>query len=411
MKDFYRFRLINATTFVVYLFFGIGIMTTLPMQSRWLLGPGIIIFALLRAMNYFVREKNASGIWLRPHGFVIQRGPFGMRRRFFAYSGFLRILIIPVSGRLVFAFRHRDLQTRPLSSFQRLFDLPQPFDGITWLLTPPVQQPNQMIEAFLDHAQAAQTNVLDDSIELMPAFEQYLQQFHRWWRPLRENLHLGLAFFIWLTGYNPDDQFNDRTFHYPPQSTRLALILVFVAILVAAPGSLLLDMVGAADGLVNILRVVPLLMVSGPTVWLIIQLFFQQAGIVLKNDVLTLRQPIRYFDRTIPYTEIGAYAILDNDALGLIRLKPSRIAPGDEPRPPRPQLLTSVTIQNIQACVAYLDSIVETCADWTTDDVIKRKRRRALQRRLLLFLVSPLISFILILMAIRFAFTILNLTG
>ncbi len=410
MDAFYRFRLITPISLVSYIVLAVTILTFLPTRSRWVLGCGLIFYAVARMANRFIQPRFASGIRLYPQGFVIQRGPFGLRKRYCSYTGFLRILATPANGRLMFAFQANLFEAHPLSSFQRLFPTPQPLDEIIWLPTPPIHHPQQMIESFLEKAQAADIEAPHD-IDLMPLLKNHLQYIT--WKQLREGLQVLLALPIWLIGYNPGDMASkeNKIYRYPVPSTSSATWLTLGGLLVAGLGSIILDMLGASRGLVISMRILPLVVISGPAIWLLIQIFFKQAAVILQEQQLELRQPIRYFDRVMPYDQIGTHAIVDGDTLALIWLKPRRTPPGEEPRPPKPRLLTSVIIKNAQDCGQLLAERVQDIDDWTPEVVFKRKRRRAVRRRLLLFLVSPLISFILILLTIRLIFSFLNLSG
>jgi hypothetical protein len=100
--------------------------------------------------------------------------------------------------------------------------------------------------------------------------------------------------------------------------------------------------------------------------------------------------------------------VLENDAIALIWLKPRKIAPGDEQRPPKARLLTSASIRDAARCLAAIEAKTEQNTipseynDWTVEQHIYRRRnRRAIFRRFLLLVVLPAISFILFLIVIQ----------
>lgn len=221
-----------------------------------------------------------------------------------------------------------------------------------------------------------------------------------------------LARLLGLNTSNNDPEYQ-AIFPSIQHEKKAAWQLILVAFGIGTIGSVVLHGVGASPGLVISVRVLGLISMSGPLLWLAAQIFYEKARVVLKRKSVVLHQPLRYFDREIPYHQIAIFTVED-DNLALIWHKPRRVAPGDELRPPKPRLITSVALQDAKGCGVALGQALEGVDqpeiyhEWTTSDILRQKRRRALFRRLTLFTILPFVCLFFMIVAARFIFALLG---
>lgn len=193
-----------------------------------------------------------------------------------------------------------------------------------------------------------------------------------------------------------------------PENTLAARIIIVVGIVAAIVATAIAVITNADRGWVLSAILMPLIFISGPLVWLMLTMLNQHSGIQLSEDNLLLKYPLGYFNRTIPYNQIGTAKELQG-TIALIWLKPRPTAIGDEPRPPKVILLRSVEVQDAKVCGDALQTHLTIHPDWQPRDAASRVRRRAIIRRLLLFVTFPMLSLITVLTVLQivFAFQVL----
>lgn len=206
-------------------------------------------------------------------------------------------------------------------------------------------------------------------------------------------------------------------FRYPSQAQAAAWILILLSFGIASIGSLILQVLGAKDALVVSVRLLAFACMWGPILWLILQSLYRRCYVALSPSHVFLRQPMWLFSRKIPYQEIAVFTVLDNAKIALIWLKPRRVAPGDEARPPSPKLIVGPPIENVQACVVLLQEQwqnIELAAQdrhWQVNDIYRRKQRRAILRRLALFILTPFVCLFMMLLVARTIFALFGIYG
>ncbi|NDJ84866.1 MAG: hypothetical protein GYB66_03180 [Chloroflexi bacterium] len=194
------------------------------------------------------------------------------------------------------------------------------------------------------------------------------------------------------------------------ESTTAAWTILVTALLLGVPGGWLLSWIGLEDPAVRSLRLLSVLISLGPIVWLLLHYAQRRTEVRISPSNIQIRQMLPLFDRTVPLNEIAMFTIPSgSDCLVLLWLQPRRVAPGDEPRSPRPRVLQSAPLAEPQACLAAMQRHPRVKNDdWTPERLLRRHRRRAVSRRLQFFLIAPLISFILFLIAVRIVFAFLS---
>lgn len=385
-------------------------------------GAVFVIFGLLSLLSPMMREPYANGIRLERNGFTVQRGLLGLLKQSYSYAGFLRILELPTQKKLILVFAKPYLEIHSTSSITQSYkSLSNAADDtpLVWLVLPTVNN-HKFTEHFTSNIQNdekyQQTAKQLPEIDVLKAYQAQLRQ------PLyqlRQRFQIPLQDFV-LTlkqlatlfgGINPAHVTQiDHKDVFPAirQQTRPAILLVLIGIFIATLGSLVVDVLGATSTLVQSIRLLALIWLSGPMVWLIFEYYKQQARVILAETALQLHQPFQIFNRTIPYRQIMLPTALENGAMALIWLKPRKIAPGDDPRPPKARLLMSLPIEDTAICLAKVvektqqNVIPLEYQDWTVEKHIYRRRnRRAIFRRFLLLVVLPAISFILFMIAMQ----------
>lgn len=198
-------------------------------------------------------------------------------------------------------------------------------------------------------------------------------------------------------------------FRPPHQSTQAAMGIMLAGIGVATLGSVILDLAGVGQEWVLTVRLLALMTLAGPLVWLFLNLLQQRTGVWLTEQHIILRYPLRWFDRQIDFSQIAISAMIKGEQVALIWLKPRRTAPGDEPLPPRPRLLISTTLGQAQQCQQELAQRCQPHQPWTPDAVQQMARQRRWLRRSLGCLATPLISFVLILVVVQIIMAFLRI--
>lgn len=198
---------------------------------------------------------------------------------------------------------------------------------------------------------------------------------------------------------------------YPPphQSTQAALGIILVGVGIVIFGGVALDSAGVAQEWVLSVRLLTVMTMVGPLVWLFLNFLKQRTGIWLTEHHIELRYPVRWFDRKIGFSQIAISAMINTEQVAIIWLKPRRTAPGDEPLPPRPRLLISTAIGQAQQCQQELTQRCHPLNPWTPDTVQQMARQRRWLRRSLGCLVTPIFSFGMILLIVQIVMVFLRI--
>lgn len=178
-----------------------------------------------------------------------------------------------------------------------------------------------------------------------------------------------------------------------PHSTQAALGIIVAGIGIATLGTVVLDWVGIAHEWVLSIRLLTLMTVAGPLVWLMLNMLQQRTGIKLTEQAIALHYPLPWFDRQIEYPQIAISVMINANQLAVIWLKPRRTAPGDDPLPPRPVLLISTPVNQAKQCQQQLEQLCPDQASWTPTIVQRMVRQRRWLRRGLGCLLTPIVSF------------------
>ncbi|MCB9436081.1 MAG: hypothetical protein H6673_03700 [Anaerolineales bacterium] len=198
-------------------------------------------------------------------------------------------------------------------------------------------------------------------------------------------------------------------FRPPRQSTQAAMGIILAGIGVTTLGATALDLAGVAQEWVLSVRLLALMTLTGPIVWLLLNLLQQRAGVKLAEQIIELRYPLRWFDQQIDFTQIAISVMISTEQVALVWLKPRRTAPGDEPLPPRPRLLISATIGQAQQCQQELSQRCHPHPTWTPDTVQKMARQRRWLRRSLGCLATPIVGFVLVLLIVQIVMAFLRI--
>ncbi|PJF44213.1 MAG: hypothetical protein CUN55_05110, partial [Phototrophicales bacterium] len=146
---FYRLQTIHISSVVIYIIASIiswGFFST-PIISFLLLA---IVF--IQVLNLILPKRFASGFQLEPNGFILRRSPFGMRKIYYNYDGFLRLLVLPNRNRYIFMFDSKKFSCAPKNKISMFF-LPHQIDEQhTWLSTPSTVS-KQFAAAFIKQAE------------------------------------------------------------------------------------------------------------------------------------------------------------------------------------------------------------------------------------------------------------------
>ena len=156
----------------------------------------------------------------------------------------------------------------------------------------------------------------------------------------------------------------NRLYCYRVEPLRPALILIGVLLLVTA-----LTPAGWR-GLVAIF-------LSGPLVWLLLQVLRRRVGVTLRADRIEVRSSVTRGLRRISLTQIRSALLLPDDRLVIAYWQPRPTTPGgSDPRPPRQRIVVTAALDDAPGLLAALPKIALTTQDLSAD-----KLRQALQIR------------------------------
>lgn len=396
------------------LFLGFGLLIIPPqgLLGKIVFSVALIILAILRLLSPMMRERYANGIYLRKEQFTIQRGLFGILKQSYGYAGFLRIFELPTKRQMVLVFANTELDVHSEKSTYSASQL-------VWIILPAVTSPN-FTQRFLHHVenddQYQETGPNLPSIDVLKAYQSQLghpiSQLQNRLRAIISDTVLTVkTILIALGGINsplPQNTQHTKVFPKIRHSKRSAMILVTIGLIVVAISSLVIELTDFQSTFIQSIRLLTLIWITGPLVWIILELYKQESGVILGEHTIRFQQPLRFFNRTIPFKRIILPTALQNGAIALIALNPRKTAPSDEPRPPKVRLQVSSSIQNTSECLMILQEKIQQNIvpsmyhTWTVEQHIHRRRKqRAFFRRFLLLVVLPAISFILFLMVMR----------
>ena len=419
----YRFRFISPLTFLVYMLLAIVLLVAVPGGGILKIIVALLIAsnALLRAANQIVPWQYACGISLSDgmyKSFTIKRAPFGWRRISHSVKGFIRLFAIPSRGHLMLAFERATHEYFHASELEKRFTSTNSGD-ILWLTTPMVTDktfPQRFVDYMENHNISTDLppspTILAD-VNIPQAYAAYIaetrQPLHR---VVAQRLHQSFIIGLWLIGYNQFPDETDRSnavncYRFPAEQTTAAIGMVLVLGMISILSGLLSLLFEDSRNLTMSISLLALIVMVGPLIWLVFYSFNRQTGIILREKYCNVLFPLQYFNRNIPLEEIGIVEVVNIDRVGLEWLKPRRVAPGDDPRPPRRILLQSHSVENTKDCVEQIANQRVTHESMALQKPLQREiRRRAIVRRILLLFLFPSIGFILIVLIYRIAFAL-----
>lgn len=165
---FYRLRIVQPITALFYLGSGLALWAWFDLQ---LAGTVLIGFVALQIINATLPIPFASGYFLQSDGFVLQQGPFGKRRTFYGYEGFVRLFALPVRNQYIIAFNADRFNFHPQSDLANRVLSHQEYNGYIWLITPRTHNP-QFPVALIEHA--ALVTFADIAPDITQAYQAFL---------------------------------------------------------------------------------------------------------------------------------------------------------------------------------------------------------------------------------------------
>ena len=129
-------------------------------------------------------------------------------------------------------------------------------------------------------------------------------------------------------------------YHYRVEPLRPAFIMIGVVLVISAI-------------VPEIWRGLITIFISGPIVWLLLQLLRRRVGVTLRNEQLEVRSSVTRVVRIIPLKQLRASLILPDQRVVLSYLQPRPNTPGDpDPRPPRQHVYVTAALDDAQALEA-----------------------------------------------------------
>ena len=187
------------------------------------------------------------------------------------------------------------------------------------------------------------------------------------------------------------EHFAAMLYLYRTEPLRPALILIAIEAVIAAiipsPGW----------------RVFLLLWISGPALWVLLQLARRKIGVTLYPDHVAIRFSLTRQVIDVPFDRILGAWITPNGRLALAFQQPRPMTAGDpDPRPPRRQLRVTAPLVDPSVIVAALPPNRALAAEQVAQMFRGRQRRRTLYLILAILVGIP----VLVLLLFRFAFSI-----
>lgn len=422
MHHRFRLQLISPFTVVIYCIAGVVLLALPPQNNlfKLLIGLTFITVALLRSSNRILPWSQTSYVQLHPNQLEIRRAPFGLHRTSYSYRGFLRVFALPASAQLILVFDKSHYKRQVGSTLAMQTPTEETIlNEFVWVALPrPYQYTQfttmllQVIEESTVYKQAnAQLHAVDVN-EVLPLYMRAVQRSlpHKIWQQMLGLLRIAR----WSMGYNNIMTValsqQAQVHRYPRQGTRSAIILCGISLTITAVSGVATQINEDNYDIWLSISILGALALSGPLVWLLLYTFSRQSGMIITPTASVMKQPLRFFDRRIPHAQLGGVSEVDIDKIALIWLKPRRQTQGDKQFPPRPTLLVSTSLESADACLTQILQLSKNQAmTWSTQEIISRKKRRTLVRRILLFLALPPFTFILILIIYRIYFALMML--
>ena len=179
-------------------------------------------------------------------------------------------------------------------------------------------------------------------------------------------------------------------FPYHVESLRAAWILIGVEAIIAiiAPGDI---------------RWFAVMWLSGPLLWVLLQLARRHCAITLYADRLVIRSVFARHAAAIPRQWMRAYWVNPNNQLVLYYLQPRPTQANDpDPRPPRTRLLVSGVLETPEQLKTALASI----PSGNTTELRQRLRMRQTRRILIICLLIAVGVPLLIVLGLQIAFSL-----
>ena len=150
-------------------------------------------------------------------------------------------------------------------------------------------------------------------------------------------------------------------------------------------------------------RVFLLLWISGPALWVLLQLARRKIGVTLYPDHVAIQFSLTRQITDVPFDAVLGAWITPNGRLALAFQHPRPMTPGDpDPRPPRRQLRVTAPLVDPSVIVAALPPNRVLAAEQVAQLFRRRQRRRTLYLILAIVVGFP----VLVLLLFRFAFGI-----
>jgi hypothetical protein len=149
-------------------------------------------------------------------------------------------------------------------------------------------------------------------------------------------------------------------------------------------------------------RVFLLLWISGPALWLLLQLARRNIGVTVNADHVALQFSLTRQVTDVPFDRLMGVWVTPNQRLALAFQQPRPTAAGDpDPRPPRVQLRVTAPLVDSSAIVAALPANRSLAPEQVAQMFRRRRRRRTLYLALAIMVGIP----VLMLVIFRLAFS------
>lgn len=124
------------------------------------------------------------------------------------------------------------------------------------------------------------------------------------------------------------------------------------------------------------LRVLILILLSGPLAWAFLQVARRGRGVLVEADRLGLQAGVLRRSLTIRAEQLQVWDLLSGGQLAVAYLQPRRAEPGDEPRPPRLRLYITPALADPHGLAAALPSTAAMSVEQLHWLVLWRRIRR-----------------------------------
>lgn len=150
-------------------------------------------------------------------------------------------------------------------------------------------------------------------------------------------------------------------------------------------------------------RVFLLLWISGPALWVLLQMARRNIGVTVYPDRIAIQFSLTRQVTDVPFERVLGAWVTPNQRLTLAFQQPRPMAPGDpDPRPPRLRLRVTAPLIDPGAIVAVFPANPSLASEQVGQMFRRRRRRRTLSLMLIIIVGIP----VLILLIFRFAFSL-----